>query len=117
MLLQKLRQIDQNGKILLNHWTNVGALNFDGNSHPIRCDRAVHLSDRGTRDRLLIKFQERHFHRLPKLTGKDLLGQASRESGDIILKLAEFLIVGVIDQIAAGTQDLTELDEGGPQLL
>ena len=111
------RELPENGKVALDRRVDAGAAHFDRHLVARVKPRAVHLRDRGSRDRLGIEAGEQRVDRRPELRLDGRLCGPGRQGRDLVLQARKLGDEVVGQQVRPRAERLAELDEGRPQFL
>jgi hypothetical protein len=117
MLFRETREVMENGQVEIDHFPDVGPLDFNRDLCPVLQLGQVNLRDGSARGRLRRETGEKLLHGFAEFGLHDLLGQLAVKGWDAVMEFAKLDIQLVGNEIAARAQDLTELDEGRPQFL
>ncbi len=95
----------------------VGPLHLDRDAVPVRQDGAVHLADRGRRDRPLLELDEELLELEPELALDDLAHRGERHGPHVVLEPAQLGDDVRRHDVGAGREQLPELDERRAELV
>jgi hypothetical protein len=104
-------------KINLHEFVDAWFAHFDDHLSTIEklCD--VHLADRSTRQRRLVKEGEYPIGRGSQIFSNDVGNNVFGQRRNLILKLCEFCAIDFGKQVSARRKHLAQLDEHGPKFL
>ena len=117
LVLGQLRQALEQAQIGLDDRADAGPAHLDDDLGAVVQLRAVHLRDRGRRQRLGIEAGEDLLGRRAQVLGELGAHHLDRHRRRLTVQLFEFGDPGRAEQVGAAGQDLAELDEGRPQIL
>jgi hypothetical protein len=115
--LQGAGQAGHDVQVALDHRPDPGALDLDRHLRPGPQPGRVHLGDRGGGQRLPVEVGEHLVDRPAQVGRQHLLDLLPGGRGDVVLESLQLLDDLGGEQVRAGGQHLTELDEGDPGLL
>jgi hypothetical protein len=115
--LQGAGQAGHDVQVALDHRPDGGPLDLDRDLCPGPQPGRVHLSDRGGGQGLPVEVGQHLVDRPAQVGRQHLLDLVPGGRGDVVLESPQFLDDLGREQVRAGGQRLTELDEGAPGLL
>ncbi len=116
-LLCQSRRLVHQLEIGLDLARSVRPLHLDGDSPAVRQHRAVHLADRGSRDRVGVELEEEPLDRLPELLSDHPLDLGERNGPHVVLEPAQLGDDVRRDDVWARREQLAELDERRAELV
>jgi hypothetical protein len=112
-----IEQACQYLKINLHEFVDAGLAHFDDHLSTIEKSCDVHLGDRSTRQRRLVKEGEYPLGRGSQIFLNDVGNNVFGQRRNLILKLCEFCAIDFGKQVGARRKHLAQLDEHGPKFL
>ena len=116
-LAEQLRRLVEQPEIRLDLAGGRRPLDLDGHDLAVGQDGAVHLADRGRRDRNLVELEERLLDGEPELLLDHLAHLLERERRDVVLELPQLDDDVRRDDVRPRREELPELHEGRAELV
>src|SRR6266487_3267024 len=115
--LREAGGLEEQRDVRLDLARRVRALHLDRDALAVREQRVMDLADRSRRGRLLVELEEGLLDRQAKLLLNHATDVGERNRRDVVLQLLELDHDVGRDDVRSSREQLTELDEGRPQLV